>query len=85
MWFPSALNALLFDGDNFMAQFRKVQKPNEASAHYFMNQCIGSTNGHMAKIPNNPNINTFMGSHGVGNRETFVEFLEGVIEQLKKE
>jgi len=57
-------------------------------AVFFMEQCIGETNGHMAAMPNNPTIQGLCRAHGAMSvslseeKELFAEFCKQVSEQL---
>ncbi|MCK5639852.1 MAG: hypothetical protein KAJ19_03615 [Gammaproteobacteria bacterium] len=58
---------------------------SEASAIYFYEQCVGTFDGHMAAIPNNPVLRGLCLAHGVKHQDDFVRFLRQVAEQLGKE
>jgi hypothetical protein len=57
-------------------------------ARFFCSQCIGSTNGHMAKIPNNPVLHellvSYIGGSGEPSEEDFVNFLLDVIDGMER-
>ena len=59
---------------------------SEAMAELFMDQCVGSYNGHMSAIPNNPVIDGICRAHRANDRkEDFAIFLRQVADQLTKE
>ena len=59
---------------------------SEPMAELFMDQCIGSYNGHMSAIPNNAVIDGICRAHRVNNKkEDFARFLRQVADQLTKE
>ena len=56
-------------------------------AEFFMDQCIGTSNGHMAEIPNAPTIRSIFsayvgGDHLRGSGKEFAIFLHAVADQL---
>lgn len=65
----------------------KIQPVSKPVAQLFLEQCVGSTSGHMAAIPNSPTIQTIIGCHVPSQRENihfkdFAEFLRQVADQL---
>lgn len=58
---------------------------SEPMAQFFMDQCVGDHNGHMAAIANNPVIMSVCKAHGVSTKEDFARFLRQVADQLTKE
>lgn len=60
-------------------------KASEPTALFFMEQCIGVHNGHMAEIPNNPVLEGLCRTHMVKDKITFALFLKSVAEQLEKQ
>lgn len=58
---------------------------SEPMAAFFMEQCMGSYNGHMAAIPNNPVLDAVCKAHSVHNKEQFARFLRQVADQLTKD
>jgi hypothetical protein len=60
-------------------------KVSEPVAEYFMEQCMGEVNGHMAAIPNNPVLFGLCKAHRINSKEHFAAFLIDVANQLTKE
>ncbi len=56
-------------------------------ADYFMQQCIGGSDGHMAVIPHNPSMKGFIQAfcHYSPDRKQFAEFLDEMSAALKEE
>lgn len=55
---------------------------NESIAKLFYDQCMGSTSGHMANIPNSPILSAICLASGVVNENDFKQFLIDVSEEL---
>ena len=52
-------------------------------ANLFFDQCVGSTDGHMAAIPNSPVLwSIAVANNAHGSKKQFSEFLMGVAKQL---
>lgn len=58
---------------------------SEAVSAFFLDQCIGTTPGHMANIPNNTTLYSLMQAHCVHEKDAFVRFLRQVADNLDKE
>lgn len=56
---------------------------SKSMAKFFMDQCMGETDGHMAAIPNNPVLFGICMAHEVGNTAKFAEFLRDVADKLE--
>lgn len=68
-----------------MATMEKEIQINKAGANLFYEQCMGSHNGQMASVPNNPVLNSICRSHGVNSKIEFAQFLKKVAEHLENE
>jgi hypothetical protein len=60
-------------------------KVSEPVAEYFMEQCVGSSNGHMMGIPNCPALYGLCRAHRIDGKKDFARFLIDVAEQLNKQ
>jgi len=56
-------------------------KVSREMAVFFMEQCIGETNGQMAAIPNNPGLCI---AHKVDNMPKFIDLLRAMADELDK-
>lgn len=56
-------------------------------ADYFMQQCVGGSDGHMATIPHNPNIKAFVQAfcNYSPDRKQFADFLIQIGNTLNEE
>lgn len=53
-------------------------------ANFFMEQCIGEHNGHMAAIPNNPVLMGLLNAHDACQQDKFAAFLREVADKLDR-
>lgn len=62
-----------------------MTKEKRKIADYFMQQCLGGSDGHMATIPHNPNIKAFVEAFCEyrPSRMKFAEFLDEISASLK--
>ena len=59
-------------------------KVSEAVAEFFMNQCVGEQNGHMAMIPNHPVLYGLCAAHGVKSPKDFAAFLQDIVNNIPR-
>jgi len=62
-----------------------TNKVSGAVAEFFMNQCVGESNGHMALIPNNPVLYGLCKAHGVETPKDFAAFLQDIVNNIDRE
>lgn len=61
-------------------------KVSKEMADLFYDQCVGSTDGHMAAIPNSPVLwSIAVANNAHGTKEQFADFLYGIADRLSDE
>ena len=58
---------------------------SEPAAEFFMDQCMGESNGHIAMVPNNPVLFGLCKAHRIHDKTQFAAFLLQVADKLTKE
>lgn len=61
---------------------KEIDSVSHSMAKLFYDQCFGTTDGHMAAIPNNPVLNSIVVASGVRTQEQFADFIREVADWL---